>query len=59
MNTWQAYLTENEGRFVDELLELIRIPSISALPEHAEDMHTAAEWAAGRLQAAGAEAQAP
>lgn len=55
MNTWQAYLTENEDRFVDELLELIRIPSISALPEHAGDMHTAAEWVAGRLQAAGAE----
>jgi len=55
MNIWQAYINENEGRFVDELLELIRIPSISALPEHAEDMHTAAEWVAGRLQAAGVE----
>jgi len=55
MNTWQAYLNENEGRFLEELLELIRIPSISALPEHAGDVHRAAEWVRSRLQAAGVE----
>ena len=33
----------NEKRFLDELFELIRIPSISSLPEHKEDMYRAAE----------------
>jgi acetylornithine deacetylase/succinyl-diaminopimelate desuccinylase-like protein len=55
MTTWQEYLIENEDRFVNELLELIRIPSVSALPEHAGDMQRAAEWVAARLKAAGAE----
>ena len=36
------------------LLELARIPSISALPEHAPDMVTAAEWIAERLRGVGA-----
>jgi len=55
VNTWQTYLKEHESRFVDELLELIRIPSVSALPEHAGDMQRAAEWVAARLRAAGVE----
>jgi acetylornithine deacetylase/succinyl-diaminopimelate desuccinylase-like protein len=36
------------------LLDLARIPSISALPEHAPDMVTAAEWIAERLRRVGA-----
>jgi len=36
------------------LLELARIPSVSALPEHAPDMVAAAEWIATRLRAVGA-----
>ena len=36
------------------LLELARIPSVSALPGHARDMVTAAEWIAGRLRGVGA-----
>ena len=36
------------------LLELARIPSISALPEHAADMVRAAEWVADRLRRVGA-----
>ncbi len=52
---WQAYLNENEDRFVEELLAFIRIPSVSALPEHAGDMQHVAEWVAARLQAAGVE----
>ncbi len=38
----------------DALLELARIPSISALPEHAPDMVRAAEWVADRLRRVGA-----
>lgn len=34
----KEYIRENEPRFLDELFSLIRIPSISALPEHKDDM---------------------
>src|SRR5689334_11917661 len=34
---------------------MLRIPSVSALPEHADDVRRAAEWAAARLTAAGME----
>ena len=36
------------------LLEFARIPSISALPEHADDVAAAAEWIAARLHGLGA-----
>ncbi|MBQ16674.1 MAG: peptidase M20 [Planctomycetaceae bacterium] len=47
------YLLENDGRFIEELLEFLKIPSISALPDHAGDVANAAEWVAGRLRQAG------
>ena len=34
----KQYIKENEARFMEELFSLIRIPSISALPEHKDDM---------------------
>lgn len=34
----KQYIKENEVRFMEELFSLIRIPSISALPEHKDDM---------------------
>ncbi len=37
------YIEKNKQRFLDELFELLRIPSISALSEHAPDMQRAAE----------------
>jgi acetylornithine deacetylase/succinyl-diaminopimelate desuccinylase-like protein len=52
---WQNYLEENQARFVDELLELLRIPSISTSPEHLDDVRRAAEWTAARLEVAGLE----
>ena len=39
----KSYIQENESRFLDELFSLMRIPSISALPEHKEDMHRCAK----------------
>lgn len=39
----KEYLRENENRFMDELFSLIRIPSISALPEHKTDMSACAQ----------------
>jgi acetylornithine deacetylase/succinyl-diaminopimelate desuccinylase-like protein len=40
-----------------DLFELIRVPSVSALPEHDADCRRAADWMARRLEAAGMEAE--
>jgi acetylornithine deacetylase/succinyl-diaminopimelate desuccinylase-like protein len=50
-----AYAQKNRQRFVEELKELLRIPSVSTAPEHAGDVRKAAEWAADKLRAAGME----
>ena len=53
----KQYIEENEARFLDELVSLIRIPSISALPEHKEDMLACAErWRQLLLEAGADEA---
>lgn len=51
----KQYIEENEARFLDELASLIRIPSISALPEHREDMLACAERWRQLLLKAGAD----
>ena len=51
----KQYIQENENRFLDELFSLIRIPSVSALPEHKEDMLKCAERWKELLLAAGAD----
>jgi acetylornithine deacetylase/succinyl-diaminopimelate desuccinylase-like protein len=55
MTDWKSYLQENQGRYLQELLEFLRIPSISSLKEHKADVEKAAEWVAARLLAAGIE----
>lgn len=55
MSNWQNYLQQNKERFLEELLDFLRIPSISALPEHAPDVQRAAGWVAQRMKAAGIE----
>lgn len=51
-----AYVEANKERFVEELFELLRIPSISAQPSlHKEDMVRCAEWLAASLVKAGAD----
>ncbi len=50
----EAALQASKEARAASLLELARIPSISALPEHATDMVTAAEWVAERLRRVGA-----
>lgn len=43
--TIQQYITENEDRFLQELFELIRIPSISSKAEHSPDIKACAgKW---------------
>lgn len=39
----KEYIQENQERFLNELFELLRIPSISSMAEHKPDMERAAE----------------
>jgi acetylornithine deacetylase/succinyl-diaminopimelate desuccinylase-like protein len=55
MSTWQAFLDKNDDQHLQELLDLLRIPSISALPQYSGDVQHAAEWVAQRMTAAGIE----
>src|SRR6204780_4291336 len=50
-----AYIQQNRPRLLDELKDLIRIPSISTLPEHKPDVERAARFVSGSLQRAGME----
>ena len=47
------YARQNEGRFLDELREVLTIPSISTDPDRAADMKHAAEWMASQLRSIG------
>jgi acetylornithine deacetylase/succinyl-diaminopimelate desuccinylase-like protein len=49
------YVKENEPRFLEELKDFLRIPSISTLPENNEATHRAADFVADHLSAAGME----
>jgi acetylornithine deacetylase/succinyl-diaminopimelate desuccinylase-like protein len=51
------YAHDHGDQFLEDLKDLLRIPSISTLPEHAGDMRRAAEWVRGRLQGMGIEAE--
>jgi acetylornithine deacetylase/succinyl-diaminopimelate desuccinylase-like protein len=50
-----SVLRANQPRYVDELLELLCIPSVSAVERHAPDVLRAAEWVAARMKRAGVE----
>ena len=55
MNKAKVYIKENKERFISELFDLLRIPSISAQSEHKPDMTRCAEWLAAALAKAGAD----
>ncbi len=55
MTAWKDHLKDNAARYLEELMEFLRIPSISSLPEHADDVVRAAQWVARRLENAGAQ----
>src|SRR5579875_2999810 len=50
-----AFARENGARFLEELKALLRIPSVSTLPEHTQDVNAAAEWLAAELRRIGME----
>ncbi len=51
------YLKENQPRFVDELCQYVRFPSVSAQAEHAPDMKACGEWLVAHCQNIGLEAR--
>ncbi len=51
----ETYITEHEQQFLDDLKAWLRIPSISTLSEHAEDLQNAAKYAADRIRRIGLE----
>ncbi len=53
--TIDTYVDRNKTRFLSELKDFIRIPSISTLPENAGDVRRAAGFTAAQLRAAGLE----
>ena len=55
MKNIESFIESNKDRFLEELFELIRIPSISSLPEHKPDMYRAAEKWKELLLKAGAD----
>lgn len=55
MDKVQTYINDNKERFISELFDLLRIPSISAQSEHKEDMIRCAEHLAVALMNAGAD----
>lgn len=55
MQVWKDYQDQHKDRFLNELLELLRIPSVSADSRHNEDTKRCAEAVKQRLADAGAE----
>lgn len=53
MQVWKDYQEKNKDRFLEELLALLRIPSVSAKSEHKPDMLACAEAVKQRLIEAG------
>ena len=55
MEVWQKYLDQNKDRFLEELLDLLRIPSVSADPKFKDDVLKTAVFVKEKLVAAGAD----
>jgi acetylornithine deacetylase/succinyl-diaminopimelate desuccinylase-like protein len=48
-----SYIESNEDRYIEELKEFLRIPSISTLPENTKDMHRCVDFIAEKLKQTG------
>ncbi|MEW1545149.1 dipeptidase [Streptomyces tsukubensis] len=49
----RTYIRQHRDAFLGDLVEWLRIPSVSAQPEHAEDVRRSADWLAARLRETG------
>src|ERR687892_399673 len=47
------FINVNRDRYVEELTQYLAIPSISALPQHADDVKRCAEWTATEMKRIG------
>ena len=52
-NSIENYIENNRGRFFDELVELVKFPSISSLSENKDDIKACAEWLKNHLNKIG------
>ena len=50
-----SFAQENKDRFLNELQDLLRIPSVSTLPQHKADVRRAAQFVADQLKSIGME----
>jgi acetylornithine deacetylase/succinyl-diaminopimelate desuccinylase-like protein len=48
-----AYLDRHRARFLEELKEFVRFPTVSAQPRHAADLQRCASWLAAHLRGIG------
>src|SRR3954447_4208556 len=53
MNSVIDFINTNRDRYVEELKAYLAIPSISALPQHADDVRACAKWTADEMQRIG------
>ena len=51
------YLKQNQARFVAELCDYLRLPSVSAQPQHKKDLRACAEWLAAHCRHIGLDAR--
>ncbi|GAA3156210.1 dipeptidase [Streptomyces virens] len=49
----RTYVQQHRAAFLDDLAEWLRIPSVSAQPDHASDVRRSADWLAARLKETG------
>jgi len=47
------FIEENKDRFLNELIDLLKIPSVSADSKYKEDLKNAAEFIKSKMEAAG------
>jgi acetylornithine deacetylase/succinyl-diaminopimelate desuccinylase-like protein len=47
------FINTNRDRYLEELKQFLAIPSVSALPEHRDDMRRGAEWTAEQMRTIG------
>lgn len=55
MSNTQDFIDKNKDRFLQELIDLLKIPSVSADSKHKEDVKEAAEFVRQKLEDAGAD----
>ena len=49
------HIHTNRDRYIEELKQYLAIPSISALPQHKDDLRRCADWTAGEMRRIGLE----